>query len=461
MPKYRYKAVDGQGREKNGQLDASSKAAAFVALKRIGLTPSAVEEAVSSTAVPSAAARREAGAQASTKSAWMQAGESAHAQAAAPRRMPNQSLRPARNTAMNRSLGSFLPRFIRHRVKRTQLMVFSRQLATLIDAHVPLLRALQILHKQEPHPGLREIIGEISESVEGGSTFAEALSQHPRVFDKLYVNMIKAGEIGGVMQVTLTRLTEFIEKAEKIRTRVRGAMIYPIVVLVVALGITSGMMVGIVPKFAEIFGQMLRGKELPAITQFVMGVSDFMLHQYYLLVGAIVVVIALFQVFGRTRFGRYQLDKLKLRAVIFGPLLMRVSVSRFTRTLGTLLASGVQILQALMIVRETSGNEVLARAILAVHDSIKEGDTMSGPLEQSGVFPSMVCSMIAVGEETGRLPDMLAKIADTYDTEVDSAVEGLTSIIEPVLIVFLAVVVGTVVIAMFMPLISLISGLQK
>ncbi|MBU0716522.1 MAG: type II secretion system F family protein [Verrucomicrobia bacterium] len=430
MPKYRYTAADAQGKEKSGILDVASKPAALVKLRELGLHPSSVEEVLAAAAVPRRA--------------------SSSAQRAGARG----------NSGVNVNLSIPLPKFLRRRVKRKQLATFTRQLATLIDARVPLLRALQILQKQEQSTGLREIIGELCEAVEGGSTFTEALSQHPKVFDRLFINMVKAGEIGGVLQVTLNRLTEFVEKAEKIKTRVKGAMIYPIVVLVMALGITGVLMVLIIPKFTEIFKELLAGKEMPAITQFVIAVSNTLVNRFPVVIGGIVAAVVLVKLVGRTRFGRYQLDKLMLGAPIFGALTMRVSVSRFARTLGTLLSSGVQILQALTIVRETAGNEVIARAVQTVHDSIKEGETMAAPLEASRVFPSMVVSMIAVGEETGRLPDMLVKIADTYDTEVDAAVDGLTSIIEPVLIIFLAVVVGTIVIAMFMPLVSIISNLK-
>lgn len=430
MPKYRYTAADSLGNEKSGILDVASKPSALVKLREMGLHPSSVEEVQVASAVP----RRTQ---------------------ASPQRAGTRT-----NSGLNVNLSIPLPKFLRQRVKRKQLATFTRQLATLVEAKVPLLRALQILQKQEQSTGLREIIGELCEAVTGGSTFAEALSQHPRVFDKLFINMVRAGEIGGVLQVTLLRLTEFVEKAEKIKTRVRGAMIYPIVVLVMALGITGVLMVLIIPKFTEIFKELLAGKQMPGITKFVISISNTLVHRFPVVIVSIVAVIVLVKMLGRTRFGRYQLDKFMLSAPIFGALSMRVSVSRFTRTLGTLLSSGVQILQALTIVRETAGNEVIARAVQAVHDSIKEGETMAAPLEASRVFPSMVVSMIAVGEETGRLPDMLVKIADTYDTEVDAAVDGLTSIIEPVLIIVLAVVVGTIVIAMFMPLVSIISNLK-
>ncbi|MBI2441989.1 MAG: type II secretion system F family protein [Lentisphaerae bacterium] len=430
MPKYRYTATDSSGQAASGVLDAASRPAALVKLRELKLNPSLIEEAI---ATPTGRARAPGG--------------------------PRPSARGGRGLNVNISIP--LPKFLRRRVKRKQLAVFTRQLSTLIDAQVPLLRAMQILQKQEQNVGLKEIIGELGEAVEGGSTFAEALSQHPKVFDKLFVNMVKAGEVGGVLQITLSRLSEFVEKAEKIKARVRGAMIYPIVVLVMALGITTFLMVGVIPKFTEVFKEGLgKGREMPALTQFVIATSNAMVHRFVPIIGVIAGVIVFFKLLGRTRLGRYLLDKLTLRAPIFGSLVLRVNVSRFTRTLGTLLSSGVQILQALTIVRETTSNEVVARAVQAVHDSIKEGETMAVPLEAARLFPNMVVGMITVGEETGRLPEMLVKIADTYDTEVDATVEGLTSIIEPILIIFLAVVVGTIVIAMFLPMISIISSLK-
>ncbi len=422
MPKFKYVASDAQGKEKNGVIEAVNRVAALVKIKGMGLFPSNVAE-VSGKA-------------------------SKH----------HVSVKPSQKTGLNKQIT--LPSFLRPRVKKKQLMAFTRQLSTLIDAAVPLLRALQTLQKQEKNPTLKNIINEMCETVESGGTFAEALNHYPKVFDKLFVNMIKAGEIGGVLEVTLNRLAEFIEKAEKIKTKVKGAMVYPVVVMVMALGITSFLMVYIIPKFSSIFEDLLGGASLPMLTQLVMRVSDVMIHRSPVIVGVIVLIVILFRFLGRTRIGRYQIDALKLKMPIFGTLIVKVSISRFARTLGTLLTSGVQILQALTIVRETSGNAVVSRAIQSVHDSVKEGETVAAPLEVSGVFPTIVVSMITVGEETGKLPDMLVKIADTYDTDVDAAVDAMTSIIEPVLIVFLAVVVGTIVVAMFMPLMTLISNIR-
>lgn len=436
MPKFKYVASDIQGNEKSGALEAANRAAALAKLKELGCFPSSLEEVAVKAAKPAARAP------------------------ASPPAAVKRTAASAKGGGLNLQIK--LPAFLRKKtVKRKLLMVFTRQLSTLIDAGVPLLRALRILEKQEKNVTLKRLVGELCESVEGGSTFAEALAQHPKVYDKLFVNMVKAGEIGGVLEVTLNRLAEFIEKAEQIKTKVKGAMIYPIVVLVMALGIMSFLMVVIIPKFTEIFKDLLGGEALPAVTQFVVNISDTLIHRFPLVLGGLAGFIVAVNLFGRTRFGRYQLDRLRLKAPVFGTLAQKVSISRFARTLGTLLSSGVQILPALNIVRETAGNEVIARAIQSVHDSVKEGESVATPLEVSGVFPTIVISMITVGEETGKLPEMLVKVADTYDTEVDAAVDGMTSIIEPILIIFLAVVVGTIVVAMFMPLITIISKINK
>lgn len=422
MPRFKYVASDIQGKEKTGVIEAVNRPAALAQLKETGFFASSVQE-----------------------------------MAAKPEKRPSTK---SASGAVGLKKKISLPSIFRPRVKQKQLMAFTRQLATLIDAAVPLLRALQILYKQERNATLKRMIGEMCETVEGGGTFSEALSQHPRAFSKLFVNMVKAGQLGGALEISLNRLAEFIEKAEHIKTRVRGAMVYPIVVLVMALGIMTFLMMVIIPKFTEIFESLLQGQELPAVTQFVMKISDLLMHRSPIVIGVIILCVVIIKLFGRTRFGRYHLDAAKLKMPIFGSLVMKVSISRFSRTLGTLLTSGVQILQALNIVRETAGNEKIGRAVQMVHDSVKEGETVASPLEQSGVFPTIVVSMITVGEETAKLPEMLGKIADTYDDEVDAAVEGLTSIIEPVLIIFLAVMVGTIVIAMFMPLISIISNLR-
>jgi type IV pilus assembly protein PilC len=296
----------------------------------------------------------------------------------------------------------------------------------------------------------------LATSIEGGSTFSEALAQHPKVFNRLFVNMVKAGEIGGVLEVVLKRLSEFMEKAQKIKGKVVAALFYPCAVLVVATAIMGVLMVFVIPKFKEIFeGTLGEGRQLPGFTSFVLGVSNAIKEHIGRTMLEILSVVILFNIFIRLKFGRKIWDKFKLIVPVLGPVISKVAISRFTRTLGTLVSSGVPILQALTIVKETSGNVIISKAVSAVHESVKEGETITAPLEASGVFPPMVISMVDVGEQTGALPEMLMKIADNYDEEVDNAVAAMTSLLEPIMIVCLAVIVGSIVIAMFLPLIDL------
>jgi len=319
-----------------------------------------------------------------------------------------------------------------------------------------LLRGLRVLEKQERNPTLKDVVGQLGTSIEGGSTFSEALAQHPKVFNRLYVNMVKAGELGGVLEVVLNRLAEFQEKAQKIKGKVIAAMFYPCAVIFVAVVILAVLMIVVVPKFKEIFADMLEGEPLPAFTQFVLAISDMIANHFVWTVIIVVVFVILLRLFISSRYGRKLFDKFKLVMPVFGPVVSKVAISRFTRTLGTLVSSGVPILQALTIVKETSGNVVIGDAVASVHESVKEGETITAPLEASNVFPPMVISMVDVGEQTGALPEMLMKIADTYDEEVDNAVTAMTSLLEPIMIVFLAVIVGSIVIALFLPLIVLI-----
>jgi type IV pilus assembly protein PilC len=330
-------------------------------------------------------------------------------------------------------------------------------LATLVDAGLPLLRGLRVLEKQERNATLKKIIGDLALSIEGGSTFSEGLAQHPKVFNRLYVNMVKAGELGGVLEVVLTRLAEFMEKAQKIKGKVVAAMFYPVAVITVATVIMGILLTVVIPRFKEVFAGLGEGRELPKFTRIVLGISAVVKdHFIYTVIGVIAFAI-LFSLFKRTKFGRHAWDKFKLKVPVLGPVVSKVAISRFTRTLGTLVSSGVPILQALTIVKETSGNVIVGNAVSAVHDSVKEGETITAPLEGSGVFPPMVISMVDVGEQTGALPEMLLKIADNYDEEVDNAVAAMTSLLEPIMIVCLAVVVGSIVIAMFLPLIDLMN----
>jgi type IV pilus assembly protein PilC len=304
-------------------------------------------------------------------------------------------------------------------------------------------------------------INHLADSVAGGSTFSESLGQHPKIFDKLYINMVKAGELGGVLELVLIRLAEYQEKAQKLKNRIVAAMVYPIIVIVIAVAILVFLMAVIVPRFERIFQEMLGDKPLPAITQVVIGISRWVQDQWLivLIIGA--VLYAGWKAFSMTKGGRVAIDRMKLKMPVFGPVQLKSSISRFTRTLGTLVTSGVPILQALNITRDTSGNVVVANAIDKVHEAVREGESVVAPLEASKIFPPMVISMVDVGEETGQLPDMLLKIADVYDDEVDNAVDAMTSMIEPIMIVFLALIVGTIVIALFMPMISIITEMNN
>jgi type IV pilus assembly protein PilC len=432
MAKFNYVALDPRGKEITGVLESDSSTSAISRIREMGYFPTNITEADKAT------------------------GKKAKKAGPAPV-MGAGGAKPA----AKKGFGSFEIKFLGGgKVKGKLLSAFTRQLATLIDAGLPLLRGLDVLRKQEKNPTLKRTLQQLAESVEAGSTFSEALAQHPKIFNRLFVNMVRAGEAGGVLDVTLRRLAEFQEKAQKIKNKVVSAMVYPTVVIFVALTIVTFLMIVIVPKFQEIFNDLLEGKSLPPLTLFVMGVSNVVKDQFLLVAGAIAALVITVKILGKTVKGRYYLDLFKLKAPVFGQLIRKVSIARFTRTLGTLIASGVPILQALNIVRETSGNAVVAKAVSQVHDSVKEGERIVEPLEASKVFPPMVISMVDVGEETGALPDMLMKIADVYDDEVDNAVGAITSLLEPIMIVFLAVIVGTIVVAMFLPLISVIGQLS-
>ena len=426
MPRYAYVALDARGQESTGLVEARSSNEAIGQLRQAGYFPTSVYE--EGKGGPDGKVSR-AGAKA--------------ARVARPRTKISIVL------------------FQRKKVKPKIMMIFTRQLATLIDSGLPLLRGLNVLAKQERDTVLRNTINKLADGVQGGSTFSESLAQHPLIFNHLYVNMVKAGEVGGVLELVLRRLAEFQEKAQKIKNKVVAAMVYPIIVMTMAIAIMAFLLVFIVPKFEAIFHDMLGDKPLPAITLFVIGVSNFVKNHGLVLLGLLIAAVAAYKLIARTRAGRSIIDRFKLRVPLFGDLIRKTAISRFSRTLGTLVTSGVPILQALNITRETAGNMVIAGAISQVHDSVKEGESIVQPLEASGAFPPMAISMIDVGEETGQLPEMLLKIADVYDDETDNSVAALTSMLEPIMIVFLALVVGTIVIALFMPLISIISGLQQ
>src|ERR1044071_2318698 len=427
MPRFNYVALDSRGQEATGLVEATSTNDAIGRLRQAGYFPTSVYEEAVARAEDKAARRREA--------------------------------KVARATKPRAKTGIAL--FQRNKVKSKILMIFTRQLATLIDSGLPLLRSLTVLAKQERDKVLKKTINKLADSVQSGNTFSDALALHPKIFNDLYVNMVRAGEVGGVLETVLNRLSEFQEKANKIKNKVVSAMVYPIIVMTMAVGIMAFLRVFIVPKFEAIFHDMLGDKPLPVITQFVLGTSNFVQHHGLVLLGAVIVVVTAYKFIGRTKGGRFVIDSFKLRMPVFGDLNRKTAISRFARTLGTLVTSGVPILQALNITRETAGNAAIARAIARVHDSVKEGESIVQPLEASKTFPPMVVSMIDVGEETGKLPEMLLKIADVYEDEVDNAVVALTSMLEPLMIVFLAIVVGTIVLALFTPLISIITGLQQ
>jgi type IV pilus assembly protein PilC len=337
--------------------------------------------------------------------------------------------------------------------------VFTRQLATLVKAGMPILRSLEVLARQEKRPAFKAVIEDCADTIRSGGNFSDGLAAHPKAFDRLYVNMVKAGEAGGVLDTVLERLAVFTEKSVKIRGKIVSAMVYPAIISLVALVIMGVLMVWVVPKFQEVFFTMLKGKSLPKLTEIVVGIAELLSRNILGVAGGLAVAFVLFWLFKRSRIGTRINHWFLLHLPVLGDLFLRASIARFTRTFGTLLASGVPILQALIITRDTSGNVHIANAINVVHDRVKEGDNVAKPLESTEIFPGMVTSMIEVGEETGALPDMLTRIADTYDEEVDNAVEALTSIIEPIMIVFMAVGVGIIVIAMFLPMVELIKSL--
>lgn len=337
-----------------------------------------------------------------------------------------------------------------HRVKTKDLVVFSRQFATMIDAGLPLVQCLDILSSQQENPEFKKVLIDVKGSVEGGSTFADALKKHPKVFDDLYINLIAAGEIGGILDIILNRLSGFLEKAEKLKGKIKGAMTYPVAVIIIACLVVVGLLVWVVPIFDDMFEGF--GQALPAPTQIIVNMSEFLQRSWYILVAALVGTgVAINRTYAMPK-GRRLIDGLLLKLPVFGDLLRKTAVARFTRTLGTMISSGVPILEALDIVSRTSGNVVIEAAIVKARKSLSEGKTLADPLIDTKVFPGMVTQMIAVGEATGALDVMLTKIADFYEDEVDAAVDALTSLIEPMLMAFLGVVVGGLVIALYLPI---------
>lgn len=358
-------------------------------------------------------------------------------------------------TSMKQKQGFKMPEIGGSGVSTKDLAIFTRQFATMISAGLPLVQCLDILAKQTPKPSFARVIGETTRDVESGSTLSDALGRHKSVFDDLFRNMVAAGEAGGVLDEILMRLATYIEKADALKRKIQSALVYPAVVMTVALGATAFMLIFIIPTFAKMFADF--GGELPLPTKIVLTLSDFLIGFWWALLLGIVAIIFGIARYYTTDNGKRVIDALMLKVPVIGDVLLKGAVARFTRTLGTLIASGVPILSGLEITARTAGNKIISEAIMEARASIREGETVSAPLKASGVFPPMVVQMISVGEQTGALDEMLTKIAVFYEAEVDTAVDTLTSIIEPVMIVIMGGIVGGMVIAMYLPMFKLIS----
>lgn len=440
MSTFTYTAIDtASGRECDGTLECATPEQAATTLKQRGLAPLSVQRL----------------------DGRMDARHTARATPApiAGSRAVTTSKRPGSAMPVPRAWHLRIRRPGRV-ISRKSLTLFTRQLATLVKAGMPLLRCLQVLARQEKNPAFRAALERFAETIRSGGTLSHGLALYPKIFDRLYINMVKAGEAGGVLDTVLDRLALFMEKTERIKAKIKSAMTYPVIVVLLAVGIVAALMVFVVPKFEQIFSGLLKGQPLPTLTRVVLGLSYFVQRH---VVATVVIAGAAYAVMAtirKTAKGVRTLDWLSLKSPVVGDLFAKAAIARFARTFGTLLASGVPILQALLITRDTSGNVHLADAIQHVHERVKAGDSVARPLQETAIFPGMVTSMIEVGEETGALPEMLTRIADTYDEEVDNAVNGLTSVIEPFMIVFLALMVGTIVIALFLPIVSIIQHLQ-
>lgn len=397
MPLFVYKGINSYGEKRKGKIEAVNLAAAQSQLKKMRIMPSLVKEAPPD----------------------LFAGVS----------------------------------FMQPKVTGRDVVIFTRQLSTMIDAGLPLVQSLEILTKQQENSTFKKILQAVRTDVETGSTIAEAMKKHPSVFDNLYCNMIDAGEVGGILDTILSRLAAYMEKNMALVKKVKGAMTYPVICLCISFVVIVVMLVFVVPVFQKMFADF--GKALPALTQLVVDMSEFAKGNFHIIIGAIVALVWLVKKINKTEKGKAKTDQLLLVLPIIGPLLRRVAVAKFTRTLGTMMQSGVPILEALNVVARTAGNKVIEVAVFRVTDAIKEGRPLAEPLEETGVFPSMVVQMINVGESTGALDIMLEKIADFYDDEVDQAVENLTAAIEPLMMVFLGGLIGGLVVAMYLPIFSM------
>jgi len=405
MPKYAYRAINREGKEIFGIIQADSVALAINDVRSLGLFPTHVREA---------------------------------------RRSDERRARGEKKGLSELYFGG---------VKTKQLVVMTRQLSTLIDAGLPLLRSLNVLIAQMKPCKLKDILREISTDIQSGSTFSEALAKHPKQFDRLFVNMVKAGEVGGMLEIVLQRIAQFMERREALKRRVKSAMIYPIAVLIIASAIVMFLLIKVVPVFADIFKEF--GGDLPWPTKFLMNAGDFMIYNWWILISIVAWTIIFIKILFKFHAVRRFRDRAVLKIPLIGDLVTKVAVARFARTLGTLITSGVPILQALKITKETIGNEIIQDAVDKVHDSVKEGDTIAAPLDQTKVFPAMVVNMIDVGEETGSLDAMLNKVADIYDAEVEAAVEAMLSLMEPAIIIVLGGIIGFIVVSLYLPIFTL------
>ena len=414
MPVFQYAALDAQGVEIKDEIDALSQKEAISKIRNMGYFPTKVRE-------------RGAGKKPGAK----------------------RAARPTRR----RGAGG--------KVKVKYITQFARQLSTLQDAGLPILRSLRILEEQQKSGTFKRVIGYVADDIEGGSTLSEAMARYPKTFDRLFTGMVAAGETGGVLDLILARVADFMEKAQKLKSRVKSAMVYPIVVLTAAFGILLALMKYVIPQFKQVLEEMIGEGQLHPITRTVLGISDWIAYHYgwAIILGIPFGIILLLKIARKFRTGRYVLDAIKLKLPVMGQLTNKVSVTRWTRTLGTLIGAGVPILDALTVTRDTAGNEVFANMLNNVHNSIRQGDTFAGPLRQSKTVDLIVSNMVAVGEETGDLDKMLLKVADNFDEQVDVLVASLMSMLEPIMIIFLGGIVMLIVMAVFLPMIQVITSL--
>ena len=416
MPRFKYTAINQNGEEEKGRIEAIDVKSAKEKVGSKGLMITEIVETVSTA--PKVKTVEDA---------------------------------PHQKKKIQKSFGS--------PINQEGLTIFTRQLSTLLQAGLPLVRAIDVMAKQEKKAAFRQVLINLADNVRSGNPFSEGLLQNPKVFNNLYVNMVRAGESGGVLDVVLERLAVFMEKSLRAKKKVKAAMVYPIVVMTVAILIVMLLMYFVVPRFQAVFRDMLNGAALPQLTQFVIDFSSFIANNILLIIALIIASIVSFLFFKKSAYGGALLDLIYLKIPKFGDLLTKAIIARFTRTFGTLMSSGVAILQALNITKDILQNQVYAKALVKIHNNVRDGEPLAKSLDREAVFPSMVTSMVEVGEETGDIPEMMNRIADNYDEDVDNAIDSITSIIQPVMIVLLALIVGTIVIALFLPIIEVIKNI--